>query len=138
MKALGAYTGTIYTEKDFEENKIHECFVWIDNDRINDKNWIETIHTITSEKCNKCKCVTCVGYRKENICMRTLRLGCFTGKIYTQEDFDLHKIEECALLIDPSKANDDNFIKTTYARIHKNCETCVGCPESMKQGGNLK
>ena len=63
------------------------------------------------------------------------RLGCFTGKIYTQENFELHKIEECARCISDEQANDENFIKTTYERIHKNCEFCIGCPESRKLGG---
>lgn len=58
------------------------------------------------------------------------RLGKFTGKIYNEEDFITHKINECCLLITKEESNNEKFIKDTYERLHKDCDGCNGCPEA--------
>lgn len=60
------------------------------------------------------------------------RLGKFTGKIYTEEDFNTHKINECCLLITEDQSKNEQFIKDTYDRLYKECDGCKGCPESRK------
>lgn len=60
------------------------------------------------------------------------RLGVYTGKIYSENDYKEHKIDECAIIITDEQANDHNFIKSKYERIHNNCVNCIGCPEYLK------
>ena len=60
------------------------------------------------------------------------RLGAFSGRIYTEEYFKSNNINECCRCISDSESNNEQFIKDTYERIHKNCNGCIGCPESRK------
>ena len=61
------------------------------------------------------------------------RLGAFSGKIYTEEDFKSHNINECCRVISDEESKNEQFIKNTYTKIHENCSDCQGCPESMKR-----
>lgn len=58
------------------------------------------------------------------------RLGLFTGKVYTQEDFDNHNIHECCLCITDSEAEDTEYIVNKHLSHMEECRRCYGCPES--------
>jgi len=64
------------------------------------------------------------------------RLGKFTGKIYSDEDFSNHKIHECATLISDEEASDEKFIEEHHLRDLLDCMKCFNCPAA--QGGIIK
>ena len=60
------------------------------------------------------------------------RLGLFTGKIYTQEDFDNDKIHECCVCLTDSEAADTEYVVDKHITYHhERCINCYGCPESQ-------
>lgn len=60
------------------------------------------------------------------------RLGHFTGKIYTEEDFKQHNIHECCVMITDEQSADNKFVKDTFTRMHIDCLGCIECQESRK------
>lgn len=65
------------------------------------------------------------------------RIGIYTGKIYSEEDFRNNKINECAMCIDPALDNDSSIEEVkTRQRIRKlmNCSYCHNeCIESRRK-----
>ena len=67
-----------------------------------------------------------------------LRVGIYSGKLYSQEDYDNDRIHECAIAVSPSAENQEEAIRSTselasLKRISK-CVVCMGCPESQRKG----
>ena len=66
-----------------------------------------------------------------------LRQGMYTGKIYTEGDFQEFRIKECCVLIlDENNTEEKN--KARYEKIHKKCIDCRGCFEKLKDGKKRK
>lgn len=65
------------------------------------------------------------------------RIGIYTGKIYSEEDFHNNNINECAMCIDPALDNDASIEEVkTRQRIRKlmNCSDCRHeCIESRRK-----
>lgn len=66
-----------------------------------------------------------------------LRVGFFTGKLYSQEDFDKDRIKECAVVVRPFENGDDlEKIQEAkvFAQVHKiaYCNDCKSCEEARK------
>ena len=59
------------------------------------------------------------------------RLGFYSGRIYTQEDYNNDRIHECCHQLSDSQANDENYCDELFERYHKKCDGCHGCPESQ-------
>lgn len=59
------------------------------------------------------------------------RLGLFTGKIYTQEDFDADTIRECCACLTDSEAADTEYVVDKHLSYREHCVNCYGCPESQ-------
>lgn len=59
------------------------------------------------------------------------RVGIFSGKVYSQEDYDNDLIKECAVCVSPSASDQDEALAETieYASCQRlrNCFTCFGC-----------
>lgn len=58
------------------------------------------------------------------------RLGLFTGKIYTEDDFKEDKIHECCVCISDSGAADTEYVVDKHLSYRDRCTNCYGCPES--------
>jgi len=56
------------------------------------------------------------------------RLGRFTGKVYSQEDYDGDIIKECCLLISDEQASDEDFIRKQHLKDIIVCSSCLGLP----------
>ena len=62
-----------------------------------------------------------------------MRVGFFTGKVYTDEDYPLRRINECALMLsDSSKVKDDKYMEDLRSRLRGNCNKCSGDPDCAK------
>ena len=58
------------------------------------------------------------------------RIGLYSGRIYSREDFENDRIKECAIQI-PSKMSKEE-IEKLHKEKHKDCRGCYGCPESRR------
>lgn len=60
------------------------------------------------------------------------RVGIYSGRVYSQTDFDNGKIKECAIVYH-SKSEARSATKTSrFRNSHQKCEGCHNCPESNK------
>ena len=66
-----------------------------------------------------------------------LRQGMYTGKIYTEEDFQEFRIKECCVLI-LEENNTEEKNKKRHEKIHMKCLSCNGCPEAKAVTGQVK
>ena len=63
-----------------------------------------------------------------------MRVGIYTGNLYSQEDYEKGRINECAIVVSPSDGKDGIEKTKTIAQLKRitNCSQCHGCLE----GGN--
>lgn len=60
------------------------------------------------------------------------RVGIYSGRVYSQTDFDNGKIKECAIVYH-SKSEARTATKTPrYAAAHQRCVGCAQCQESAR------
>lgn len=60
------------------------------------------------------------------------RIGFYSGKMYTEEEFTNNKIEECCRMITDEQSEDEEFCKITREITKQNCIGCNGCPLSQR------
>lgn len=64
-----------------------------------------------------------------------IRVGMYTGNVYSQEDYDNHRIKECCVVASPSlpasRSLEEAKAKASYKRI-LNCGTCQQCEASQE------
>ena len=64
-----------------------------------------------------------------------IRIGIYTGKTYSQEDYNNHSIKECCVVASPTvtaiQSIEDAKQKAAFKKI-LSCENCWGCEESQK------
>lgn len=60
------------------------------------------------------------------------RVGVYTGRVYTQTDFENNKIRECALVYASRKEARCATKSPRYAAAHQKCVGCSNCPESSR------
>ena len=60
------------------------------------------------------------------------RLGKYSGRIYTEDDFYAGVIEECCTLITDDKVSDERWIKDKHVKDLLDCVKCSGCPLSQR------
>lgn len=70
-----------------------------------------------------------------------IRVGLYTGKVYSQEDYDDHKIKECCIVASPSlpktRSIDEAQKKAAWKKI-VNCYDCESpCEERQKDNGGI-
>lgn len=62
-----------------------------------------------------------------------IRVGIYTGHVYSQEDYDQQKIKECCVVASPSlpksRSIEDAKEKASYKKI-LNCSGCHQCEAS--------
>lgn len=71
--------------------------------------------------------------------MEKNRIGLFTHRIYTQEEYDNldGDIGECCLVLPSSIKTEDEARPIVGARFDR-CYNCFGCPESRKERGRVE
>ena len=63
------------------------------------------------------------------------RLGVFTGKIYTLEDY-LNGAEECCIVVTHGTPEEnEKYIEEIRIRNKQRCAGCNNCPEAKKSKG---
>ena len=62
------------------------------------------------------------------------RIGIFSGKIYSQEDYDNDDIHECCLVLtsEEEKYTEDQMTEL-HIKLMQKCDGCYGCPASRKE-----
>lgn len=66
------------------------------------------------------------------------RLGVFTGKIYTLDDY-LKGAEECCIVVTHGEPEDNKrYIEDIRRRNKQRCSGCNNCPEAKKAKGELR
>jgi len=60
------------------------------------------------------------------------RVGVYTGRVYTQTDFENNKIRECALVYASRKEARCATKSPRYAAAHQKCVGCAQCQESAR------
>ena len=63
------------------------------------------------------------------------RLGCYTGKIYSTEDFDFDNnvIKECTILLPKEYETDSVKLELLKNKLKRRCKGCNGCPASKSK-----
>lgn len=60
------------------------------------------------------------------------RVGIYSGRVYSQSDYDNNKIHECCISY-ASRSEARTATKTPrYAAAHQQCVGCSQCPESAR------
>lgn len=57
------------------------------------------------------------------------RIGIFTGNLYTQEDYDNHRIHECCICLSPSLEHEDAYQNAKERQQTSKITRCTGCFE---------
>lgn len=60
------------------------------------------------------------------------RVGIYSGKVYSQTDFDNDKIKECAIVCHSEQEAMETTSSPKFRISHQKCEGCNQCPESNK------
>lgn len=64
------------------------------------------------------------------------RVGIFTGKVYSQEDYDVHRIHECCICVDPAYEEEEGIRRAKERQMVRKllvCAECNECEESLSQ-----
>lgn len=57
------------------------------------------------------------------------RVGIFTGKVYSDEDYNNKDIHECAICIDPALPENEGIEKAKERQVIEKLMVCNGCSE---------
>ena len=64
-----------------------------------------------------------------------IRVGMYTGNVYSQDDYDNDRIKECCIVANPSlpasRSLEEAKAKASYKKI-LNCGTCHQCEASQE------
>ena len=61
------------------------------------------------------------------------RMGMYTGRLYSDEDFQRDRIQECCRVLTSEEEKSCETMWVLSIALKKKCAGCYGCPESRRE-----